>query len=194
MLPSSCSTRDGPTVRVIAGKVGGRKLAAPSPSTTRPFTGKAKEGVFSSIAGRIEGARVLDLYAGSGSLGIEALSRGASEATMIEENREAVQVIRSNLAACGFDASIVRGVLPGAMSRITGVYDLVFVDPPYRLSLASVQDVVDHLIPFLADGATVVVHRRKGEGIIQPGEGLEIEDVRTYGDSEIVRIRKRGDS
>ncbi|NNC41877.1 MAG: 16S rRNA (guanine(966)-N(2))-methyltransferase RsmD [Acidimicrobiia bacterium] len=179
-------------MRVIAGKVGGRKLSAPPPSTTRPFTGKAKEGVFSSIADRIEGARVLDLYAGSGSLGIEALSRGASEATMVEESREAVKVISANLAACGFDASVIRGTLPAAMSRVTGLHDLVFVDPPYRLSLASVQDVVEHLGPYLADGATVIVHRRKGDGLIQAGEGLEVEDVRTYGDSEIVRLRKRG--
>ncbi len=179
-------------MRVIAGTAGGRKLKAPPAATTRPFTGKAKEGVFSSIAPRLPGARVLDLYAGSGSLSIEALSRGAAAATMVEENREAVKVIQQNLAICGFAAVVIRGTLPAALARVSGVHDLVFVDPPYRLSLASVHETLEHLDPYLADGATVVVHRRKGEGLAGAVGGLVVEDDRTYGDSQIVRLRKRG--
>lgn len=111
---------------------------------------------------------------------------------MVEENREAVKVIQQNLAICGFAAVVIRGTLPAALARVSGVHDLVFVDPPYRLSLASVHETLEHLDPYLADGATVVVHRRKGEGLAGAVGGLVVEDDRTYGDSQIVRLRKRG--
>ncbi len=185
-------------MRVIAGTAKGRRLKAPPADSTRPFTGRAKEGVFSSIGDRLAGARVLDLYAGSGSLAIEALSRGAAAATLIERDRRAVGVIRHNLETCAFEADVIHGELPAALARVSGTHDLVFVDPPYRLSLASVGEVLQMLPPLLADGATVVWHHRKGadgrpvlESLI---DGLEVEDERAYGDSHIVRLRKRGNA
>ena len=137
------------------------------------------------------------MFAGSGSLAIEALSRGAASATLVEQDPAAVDVIRQNLAACGFEAIVVKGSLPDALDRVEGPFDLVFVDPPYRLSLASVLEILELAFPLVAMDATVMVHRRKGDGGLAPVdgrvEGFGMEDDRLYGDSHIVRLRKRGD-
>jgi 16S rRNA (guanine966-N2)-methyltransferase len=178
-------------MRVVAGTAKGRRLAAPPSKTTRPFTGKAKEGVFSSLSNRIANSRVLDLFAGSGSMAIEALSRGADAAVLVDSNRSAVAVIRRNLETCGFEAQVIKGDLPGALSVVSGEFDLVFVDPPYSLALTSVLETLEALVPHLADGATIVLHRRREDGVIQVLEALDyvsIEDERTYGDSLIVRL------
>lgn len=181
-------------MRVVSGTARGRKLKAPPSGITRPFTGKAKEGVFSSISERVEGASVLDLFAGSGSLAIEALSRGAASAVIIEENGQAMKVIGQNLASCDMEATMIKASLPKALARVTGSFDLAFIDPPYRLSLASVVEVLELVAPLMESDGTVVVHRRRGSGDLEAVAGLEMEDDRTYGDSHIVRYRKRGNA
>jgi 16S rRNA (guanine966-N2)-methyltransferase len=178
-------------MRIIAGLAKGRRLLAPRTSDTRPMTDRAREGVFSSLGDRLAGARVLDLYAGSGSLGLEALSRGAEAATFVERSRAALRALQANVGAVGLGGRVVAGDVEPFLARAHGPFDLAFVDPPYALPLASVEQVLGGLVRLLAAGGTVVLHRRAGEGLTPP-PGLEVEDRRRYGDSEITRLVKEG--
>ena len=121
-------------MRVIAGTHGGRELIAPKGRATRPTSDRVREALF-SILGDVSDLRVLDLFAGSGALAIEALSRGAAEATLVDSAAGAVAAIRRNLESLGLHAEVVRQpalrFLQGA-SRDARQYDLVFLDPPYR--------------------------------------------------------------
>ena len=172
-------------MRVVAGSAKGRRLAAPKGGATRPFTDRAKEALFSSLGGRVADARVLDLYAGSGSLGIEALSRGAREATFVEKSWRALQSIEANLDACGFTGTVVSSDVAEFLAKSTGQFDLVFVDPPYSLSLALVNNVLAAAADRLAEGGTMVVHRRAGETPPTPPIPTELSDERRYGDTQL---------
>ncbi|HDQ44904.1 MAG TPA: 16S rRNA (guanine(966)-N(2))-methyltransferase RsmD [bacterium] len=127
-------------IRVIGGTAKGRRLPGPKGSVFRPTTGRVKEFIFSYIGPDIAGSSVLDCFAGSGSLGIEALSRGAAEATFIEIGRTQSQLIRENLRLCGFQdrARVIRG---DVFSRLAGLvdsasrYDYVIADPPFSEAL-----------------------------------------------------------
>jgi 16S rRNA (guanine(966)-N(2))-methyltransferase RsmD len=122
-------------MRVIAGAYGGRRLQAPPGRATRPTSDRVREALFSILGGRVEGARVLDLFAGSGALGLEALSRGAAAATFVDSSPAALRALRANLAALGAEAEVVRAdalrflSAPPAEAR---QYSLVFLDPPYQ--------------------------------------------------------------
>jgi 16S rRNA (guanine966-N2)-methyltransferase len=175
-------------MRIIAGVAKGRRLLAPR-AGTRPMMDRAREGLFSSLGERVAGARVLDLYAGSGSLGLEALSRGAASVVFVERDRAALAVLRANVAAVGLGGEVVGGEVDAYLSRAAGSYDLVFVDPPYALPLASVQSTLARLLGLLAAGGDVVLHRRVGEGLGRL-PGLTVIDRRRYGDTEITRLVK----
>lgn len=145
-------------MRVIAGTARGRPLVAPRGTATRPITDRVKETLFGILADRVIDARVLDLYAGSGSVGIEALSRGAASCDFVEHDRRALAAIRENLerAGVGEHASVHAEDVLRFMGRSTGArYQLVFVDPPYeeRAILAP----LERLLPRLTPGASVVV-------------------------------------
>lgn len=125
-------------MRVITGLAKGIRLQTPEGETTRPTSERAKEAVFSMIQFEIEGRRVLDLFAGSGQLGIEALSRGAKEATFADFSKAAIQCVRANLKKTGFEANAVvyaGDALSFLRGRPQGKFDLVFLDPPYALGL-----------------------------------------------------------
>jgi 16S rRNA (guanine(966)-N(2))-methyltransferase RsmD len=146
-------------VRVIAGSARGIALRAPRDRATRPVTDRVKETLFGILGDRVPDARVLDLYAGSGALGIEALSRGAAHATFVERGRDALAAIRANLERTGLaTAASVQG-LDVARFLATGPdeapFDLAFLDPPYeeRAILAP----LERLVPLLSPGASVVV-------------------------------------
>jgi 16S rRNA (guanine966-N2)-methyltransferase len=121
-------------MRVVAGELGGRKLVAPSGDTTRPTTDKVRQAVFNSLdsMGLIEDAVVADLYAGSGAMGIEALSRGAARCTFVERDRAALQALRTNIDALGLAdrCTVVVSDVPAWVPAMRGV-DLVIIDPPY---------------------------------------------------------------
>jgi 16S rRNA (guanine966-N2)-methyltransferase len=147
-------------MRVIAGEVGGQVLVAPRDRSTRPISDRVKESLFGMIGERVIGARVLDLYAGSGAIGIEALSRGATHATFVERGSGAVETIRENLRRTGLASRAeVRAV---AVERFLGTdpssrWDLVVLDPPY--TERTLGPVLDRLPPILApDGQVVVKH------------------------------------
>ena len=139
-------------MRVIAGIYGGRELVAPRGRTTRPTSDRVREALF-SILGDVSEARVLDLFAGSGALAIEALSRGAAEATLVDSSAAAVAAIRRNLDRLGIEASVRRAKALAFLERARGSgadYDLVFLDPPYRHASSLSAELSAALGPVLA--------------------------------------------
>lgn len=150
---------------------------------------RMKESVFSAL-GQVEDALVLDLYAGSGSLGIEALSRGASRAVFVENAREAILKLEQNLEATGLDkkAEVVWGDVKARLaSHPDERFDLVFLDPPYNMSLAAVRADLEALVMFgyLADEGRILVHRSAKESALQP-LGLKVVWDREFGQSRVV--------
>jgi 16S rRNA (guanine966-N2)-methyltransferase len=173
-------------VRVVAGRFGGRALLAPRGRSTRPTSDRVREALF-SILGSVEGDRVLDLFAGSGALAIEALSRGAADATLVDSSAAAVAAIRRNLSALATDAEVRRqdalSYLRGA-SRDVRQYDLVFLDPPYRHASALGRELSTALEPVLAPAARVVAESDRRAPLELD---LPLLDERRYGDT-LIRI------
>ena len=124
-------------MRVITGTARGRRLSELKGTETRPTTDKVKESVFNCIQFDVEDARVLDLFAGTGQLGIEALSRGAQSAVFVDKRTEAAKLVRDNLALCGFSdrAQVVCGDAMGYLSSLRTKFDIIFLDPPYEAEL-----------------------------------------------------------
>lgn len=177
-------------MRVIAGHAKGRRLKSPAGQGTRPMMDRVKEALFSSLGSRVPGADVLDLYAGSGALGIEALSRGAASAVFVEQGWKALQALRSNLEAVGLGGEIVGGTAEEFLATSGGLFDLVFIDPPYRLSLALLGDVLAAVANRLRNGGVMVVHRRAGEAAPLAPPGLSRIDERRYGDTQLWIYRR----
>ena len=177
-------------LRVIAGSVGGRRLLGPPGREARPTSDRVKEAVFGGIGDRVVDAMVLDLYAGSGALTIEALSRGARGAVLVERERAALDVIRHNLEITGFaDAARASGASVAAFLRAgppeEAPFDLVLVDPPYDLVASELGRAIEALAApgWLAPGAAVVVERRtKGEPVAFPA-AWDSGSNRVYGDT-----------
>lgn len=147
-------------MRVITGTARGRRLRTPENYDIRPTTDNVKESVFNIIQFDIEGRRVLDLFAGTGQLGIECLSRGAAEAVFIDENTAAVKIVKENLKTCGFTAAVLQ---QDALSylRHCGRFDLVFVDPPYDSGLyESVLETINS-VDILSDGGIILCESRR---------------------------------
>ena len=126
-------------MRVITGSARGRRLGELKGTETRPTTDKVKESIFNCIQFDVENARVLDLFAGTGQLGIEALSRGAQSAVFVDRRTEAAKLVRDNLALCGFTdrAQVVCGDAMGYLSSLRTKFDIIFLDPPYETELLS---------------------------------------------------------
>jgi len=176
-------------MRIIAGAAKGRKLLTPT-AGTRPLTGRVREALFSSLARRVPGARVLDLYAGSGSLGLEALSRGAASAVFVERGRSALRALRANVTTVGLGGSVEDGAVASFLRTSSGTYDLVFVDPPYADPPPAVDTVLAGLEPLLAPEATIVVHRRTGDPPVSVEFPVERAE-RRYGDATLYVLRRR---
>ncbi len=174
-------------MRVVAGRFGGRSLVAPRGRATRPTSDRVREALFSILAGSVEGARVLDLFAGSGALAIEALSRGASGAVLVDSSAAAVAAIHRNLEAVGVDAEVRRQDALTYLDRArkdARLYDLVFLDPPYRHASALGKQLSATLGPVLASGARVVTESDRRAPLELD---LELLDERRYGDT-VIRI------
>jgi 16S rRNA (guanine966-N2)-methyltransferase len=171
-------------MRVISGSLGGRELVAPKGTATRPTSDRVREALF-SILGTVSGAKVLDLYAGSGALAIEALSRGAAEATLVDSAGAAIEAIRRNLKTLGIEAEVVRRpalwFLQAASERARQ-YDLVFLDPPYRQASTLGRELTAALRPVLAGHARVVAESDRRSPLELD---LELLDQRRYGDTLI---------
>lgn len=172
-------------MRVIAGRFGGHGLQTPRGAATRPTSDRVREALFSVLADKVVDARVLDLYAGSGALGIEALSRGAETATFVDSSAAAVRAIRANLDALGVEAEVRRADVPRFLRNASDgarQYDLVLLDPPYREAERLSRVLSEALPAVLARGALIVTesdHRAPLD------LDLPLADERRYGDTRI---------
>ncbi|WP_231379390.1 16S rRNA (guanine(966)-N(2))-methyltransferase RsmD [Candidatus Solirubrobacter pratensis] len=181
------SSRSRRSLRVIAGIHGGRTLKAPPGSATRPTSDRVREALFSILGARVQDARVLDLFAGSGALGIEALSRGAAQVVFVDDAPAAIRAIRENLEALRLHAEIRRD---DALRHLRGAseggaqYDLVFLDPPYRLADRLAGRLSEALPAVLAPGAVAVAESDRRAPLALD---LPLHDERRYGDT-LIRI------
>ena len=180
-------------MRVIAGSLGGRRLKAPPGRTTRPTSDRVKEALFAML-GDVEGARVMDLFAGSGALGIEALSRGARRAVFVERDSHAVRVLAENLVLLGLEgerAEIRRADAVAALARAREgeeTYDLMLIDPPYQMAGEMREVLAEVVPPLLSGGARVAIESDRRAPLEL---GLEVERRRRYGDTCITIHRHR---
>ncbi|REF35228.1 16S rRNA (guanine966-N2)-methyltransferase [Thermasporomyces composti] len=184
----------GAMSRIVAGQARGRRLAVPEGRDTRPTSDRVREALFASLEadlGGLTGSRFLDLYAGSGAVGLEALSRGAAAVVLVESHRRAASVARANLRAVGLPGAellldrverLVSGPPPGGEP-----FDVVFLDPPYALADEAVTEVLialrDH--GWLAPDAAVVVERSTRTGEFSWPPGFVADRVRRYGDTAL---------
>lgn len=176
-------------MRIIAGKAKGRRLKAPKDRATRPMQDRIKEAVFSSLGSAVAGASVLDLYAGTGSMGLEALSRGASRAVFVERDRKALTVLRDNCAAVDLGGDVVAGDVAPFLASGSEAFDLVFIDPPYPDSDESVLAIMTAVGRRTAPDGLVVLHRPVGATLPET-ESLVLVDERRYGGAQLWRFKK----
>jgi 16S rRNA (guanine966-N2)-methyltransferase len=177
--------------RIIAGEARGRRLQAPPGNVTRPTSDRAREGLFSSLQSLVdlEEARVLDLYAGSGAVGLEALSRGAVSATLVEDDPLALNAIRENIAAVRMPGA---HVVPMTAERFVAAdpdprYEVAFVDPPYDVDIAR---VLEALVPWIPEDGVVVVERRTRDAELIWPDGLVADRSRRYGEATLWYARR----
>jgi 16S rRNA (guanine966-N2)-methyltransferase len=173
--------------RIIAGTHRGRRLQVPPGSGTRPTSDRAREGLFSSLQTLLDldGVRVLDLYAGSGALGLEALSRGAATATLVERDPLALRVLRHNLVETGLPATVVDGDVGRHLKGAVTPYDLVLMDPPYN------EDPdLETVVPWLLPGGVLVLERAARAADPAVPEGLEALRSRRYGEAALWYFRR----
>ncbi|MFD7918632.1 16S rRNA (guanine(966)-N(2))-methyltransferase RsmD [Streptomyces sp. NPDC059740] len=179
--------------RVIAGAAGGRRLAVPPGTGTRPTSDRAREGLFSTweaLDGPLDGARVLDLYGGSGAVGLEALSRGAAHVLLAESDARAARTIRENIRAVGLPGAELRTARAEQVAAAppTGdPYDIVFLDPPYAVADDAVREILLTLRAggWLAGAALVTVERPTRGGEFRWPEPMTALRARRYGEATL---------
>ena len=181
-------------MRIIAGRLKGRRLRTPSWDGLRPTSDKLRETLFNIIAPRIEGARVMDAYAGTGAVGIEALSRGAAHVTFVERDRRAARLIAENLGLCGIEAdyTIETGDAVAALRetarRTPRAFDLIWLDPPYDLT--DVSEVLDAAAGALDPAGLLILERATRHDPEVPASLTRLRDVKS-GDSTLTFLRCR---
>jgi 16S rRNA (guanine966-N2)-methyltransferase len=178
--------------RIIAGVAGGRRLVVPEGRATRPTSDRAREGLFStlvSLLGRLDGCRILDLYAGSGAVGFEALSRGAGHALLVDSDARAVAALRRNAALLGLAGAEVRSEKVERLAAIEPLapYDVLFADPPYLLEDDALRAVLAAFDAngWLSDAAVVAIERASRGGPWRWPEGIEAVRERRYGEGTL---------
>ena len=178
-------------LRVISGTAGGLLLKSPKRHALRPTQDRIRQVIFSSLAEIVPGARVLDLYAGTGSFGIEALSRGAASATFVEQEKEAIQCIRDNLAHCHLKGDVREAKVETYLAKPpTESFDLIFADPPYVKSQGQLDDdpLLSQLVPFLAPEGCFIWEHYAGRRLLNAGD-WEVIRHRDYGETGLTFLR-----
>ena len=179
-------------MRIITGKAKGKKLLTLEGNATRPTSERIKGAIFSAIQFDIEGRRVLDLFAGSGQMGLEALSRGAVKATFIDSSREAMEIVKKNAVATGFadDSKFIVSDSANYLRKVRDKYDLVFIDPPYAMNLC--KKSIEALLRYdsLNNGAIVVLESGDEEINLEaePYSSFEVIKSASYGKLTAVNI------
>ena len=174
-------------MRVISGTARGRRLVAPAGAATRPTPDRVREATFNALGslGAVVGATVVDLYAGSGALGIEALSRGAAHATFVDHDRAAIAAVQANLVTCGLagDATVVASRVDRFLDGSRQRWDLALIDPPYELGDDDWLDLLDRLP---ADLAVL-----ESDRAVEPPFGWEVLRAKRYGGTHVVIAERR---
>ena len=147
-------------MRVITGSARGRKLKTPENYDIRPTTDNVKESVFNILQFDIEGRRVLDLFAGTGQLGIECLSRGAASAVFVDQSRDALKIVQENLQACGLKGTVLQQEAVSFL-KSCGRFDLIFIDPPYDAGLYETVLQTINSVDILSDGGIIMCESRR---------------------------------
>ncbi len=179
-------------LRVISGTAGGLHLKSPKRHELRPTQDRIRQVIFSSLAEVVPDARVLDLFAGTGSWGIEALSRGAASATFVEQNAEAVQCIRDNLAHCHLQGNVrkVEALAYLQETRTAQQFDLIFADPPYEKSRGSLdEDPLLKLLPSLLSSEGIFIWEHYAERTLQNTPHWEVIRHRIYGETGLTFLK-----
>ena len=178
--------------RIIGGSAGGRRLRTPTGVNTRPTSDRVREAMFSTIDaafGSIAGLRFLDLYAGSGAVGLEARSRGAGVVTLVEHDRRTASLIRDNVKAVGLsNVEVVTATVGRTLTHPPRApYDIVFLDPPYAVPTGAVLDALKALVAndWLAEEALVVVERSTRDGELPWPEGYQVGRSKKYGETTL---------
>ncbi len=184
-------------MRIIAGSAGGIRLLLPK-HAFRPTMDRVREAVFSALGDRVPGARVLDLFAGSGAYGLEALSRGAASVRFVDRHRAATDAIRANLARARLLGEVQQLDAYKFLRQANGPYDLVFADPPYTKNSGEAGEVArlladPHLPALLSPSALLILERLAG-GEIPPLPGWNLDRPRRYGKTEILFLSRAGES
>lgn len=175
-------------VRIIAGEFGGRFIQTPPGSTTHPMGERVRSAMFNSLGETVRGARVLDAFAGSGAIGLEALSRGAESVIFVERDRVAQRVIAKNITSLGVDEKsiVIKTTISNWMETadVTGEFDIIFADPPYHNPQFS---TVSRLMGLLKPGGTMILsHPGIGEVPIQ--DKTVVVDSRSYGEAHLTKF------
>jgi 16S rRNA (guanine966-N2)-methyltransferase len=170
-------------LRISSGDARGIRLKVPK--GVRPASEKVRQAIFSSIAARVPDARVLDLYAGSGAYGLEAVSRGASSAVLVDNAADAIATMKANAKAAGMEAdvTVTRSPVERFVERSEATFDLVFIDPPYD---AAIERVLEGAARLLAPSGSIVLERRWRDEAPPGAEGLVVEADRRYGDTRVL--------
>lgn len=180
-------------MRIISGKYRGRKLNSPEDYSVRPTTDRVKENIFNILQFDIKGATVLDLFAGSGALGIEAISRGAEEVWFVDNSKKSVELIKKNLEKVEYEGGVINRDYVDAILSFNKIFDIVFIDAPYDTGLA--EKAVIHISEknlLAVDG--VIVYEHSSLSSYTAPEGYTLSDVRKYGNTTVSFIRREGKS
>lgn len=184
-------------MRIVAGAARGRRLVAPTGAAVRPTTDRVREALFSSLSGRVRGAHVLDLFAGTGALGLEALSRGAASVTLVEQDARAIAALTTNVRAVGLPGAdvVAREVARwlAVTDPATRRFDVVLLDPPYAIDEEVLAHCLALLVPLLAPAAVVVVERSAQAPAPSWPAGLVADGTRRYGSTTLHRAHPARD-
>ena len=177
-------------MRVLGGKYKSKKIQTINNSNTRPMMSKVREAIFNSIQFLINDKEVLDLYAGSGSLGIEALSREAKFVTFVEKSKECIEVLSKNLKELETNFIITSAAVETFIKSSINTYDIVFYDPPFETENNVVENEINNLENLLNVSSYVIVHRHKASSEIKFSKNYEIHREKNYGQSKVIILRK----
>ncbi|MCL2854903.1 MAG: 16S rRNA (guanine(966)-N(2))-methyltransferase RsmD [Defluviitaleaceae bacterium] len=180
-------------MRVISGKARGASLLAPTGKNVRPTSDYVKENLFNIIQADVASSYFLDLFSGSGGVGIEALSRGATHAVFVDSSQKSTDLVRRNLEKTRLlgHATIIKGEIPAIFHRLAGQkFDIVFLDPPYDKGLAEKTITAIQKLCILADGG-IIIAEIAGNESFSPPNGLEIYKEKNYGTSKLIFMEVR---
>ena len=177
-------------MRVLAGIYKSKKIETINNTDTRPMMSKVREAIFNSIQFMVEEKDVLDLYSSSGSLGIEALSRGANYVTFVELSKECISILKKNVENMSSNLSIVNSPVNSFIENSINKYDLIFYDPPFELDSNQVDEEVLIIENILIDRGLLIIHRHKASEDVNFSKNYELHREKNYGQSKILILRR----